>query len=84
MEWIVRKLETSEPAATGEPASPQAGTRREITIKVEAETLERQLKRAVVRGRTSAFEIYCDEGPQLGGDNAAPPPLAYFSAGVAF
>ena len=31
-----------------------------------------------------AFRIDCDEGPNLGGDDSAPPPLAYFSAALAF
>ncbi len=30
------------------------------------------------------FEIPCDEGPALGGENSAPPPLAYFGAALAF
>ncbi len=30
------------------------------------------------------FEIPCDEGPALGGDNSAPPPLAYFGSALAF
>lgn len=30
------------------------------------------------------FEIPCDEGPALGGDDSAPPPLAYFGAALAF
>jgi hypothetical protein len=30
------------------------------------------------------FVIDCDEGPQLGGDDSAPPPLAYFAAALAF
>ena len=52
---------------------------------MEAETLDRQRKLARVQaGRGSAFEILSDEGQYLGGDDSAPPPLAYFSAGVAF
>ena len=80
MEQIVRKLESSE----APPISGDSDTRREIVLEVQAETVERQQKRAVVKGRTSSFEIYCDEGTYLGGDDAAPPPLAYFSAGIAF
>ena len=30
------------------------------------------------------FEIVCDEGKNLGGDDTAPPPLAYFAASIAF
>ena len=55
------------------------------TVTVEAETLERQRKLARVRtARGSTFEMICDEGEHLGGDDSAPSPLCYFSAGVAF
>ena len=79
---IVRKVETNPQAPrTGTPD----GSRREIVVTLEAETLDRQQKLARVRaGEGSTFEILCDEGVHLGGDDAAPSPLAYFSAGVAF
>jgi hypothetical protein len=32
----------------------------------------------------STFSIICDEGAYLAGEDTAPPPLAYFSAGIAF
>lgn len=51
-----------------------------FTFDVEATTLERQLKRAGF-GR---FEMLCDEGEAIGGDDTAPPPLAYFGAALAF
>ena len=47
---------------------------------LRAETRTRQLKQASFAG----FELLCDESEQLGGDNSAPPPLAYFAAAVAF
>ncbi len=82
MEEIVRKVETQE--STAGPVA-QDGIRREIVIEVEAETLERQRKLARVRSRNgSTFEMICDEGTRIGGDDTAPSPLAYFSAGVAF
>jgi hypothetical protein len=31
-----------------------------------------------------SFTIACDEGEAVGGDNTAPPPLAYFCASIAF
>lgn len=31
-----------------------------------------------------AFEMLCDESAAVGGDNSAPPPLAYFGAALAF
>ena len=84
MEEIVRKVQTGD----SEPrAGSQDGIRREIVIQVEAETLERQRKLARVRsgsGAGSTFEMLCDEGTRIGGDDTAPSPLAYFSAGVAF
>ena len=78
---IVRKVETVE----SPPRTSGDGARREIVITIEAETLERQQKLARVRaGQGSTFEVLCDEGKHLGGDDEAPSPLAYFSAGVAF
>jgi hypothetical protein len=51
-----------------------------FTFDVRAERGLRHRKRAVF-GR---FTIDCDEGPALGGEDTAPPPLAYFSAALAF
>ena len=82
MEQIVRKIELKE----SDPClGVQDGSRREIVISLEAETLDRQKKIARVHaGRGSTFEMLSDEGQYLGGDDTAPPPLAYFSAGIAF
>ena len=55
-------------------------TYREIKIEAECESLERMRKVARVQG----FEVYCDEGAHVGGDNTAPSPLGYFVAGVGF
>jgi hypothetical protein len=44
-------------------------------------------KRALVtleQPEGSTFSIICDEGAYLDGEDSAPPPLAYFSAGIAF
>lgn len=81
MEYIVRKLEEEQPPRYQEP--DEQG-RRTITIDVEAETMERQLKRGIVKGGSGVFEVYCDEGPRTGGDSSAPAPLSYFSIGIAF
>lgn len=51
-----------------------------FTFDVAARTETRQLKRADF-GR---FEILCDESAAIGGDDTAPPPLAYFGAALAF
>lgn len=81
MEHIVRKMEEAPPT----PGKPDEQGRRTITLHVEAETQDRQLKHAVISGgSTSPFEVYCDEGAYLGGDDSAPSPLAYFSLGIAF
>jgi hypothetical protein len=88
MDQIVRKVEDA-PAQVPPPSGPP-GT-MEIRIRVNAETLGGQKKRAEVWGETAAgakrnsrWEMYCDEGKALGGEDSAPPPLAYFSAGIAF
>jgi hypothetical protein len=51
-----------------------------FTFDVSARTAERQLKRATF----AQFEILCDEGAAIGGDDTAPPPLAYFASALAF
>jgi hypothetical protein len=54
--------------------------KREITLEADAETLERMRKEGHARG----FTVYCDEGERVGGDNSAPPPLAYLGLSLAF
>ena len=54
--------------------------KREITLEADAETLEKMRKEGHARG----FTVYCDEGEGIGGDNSAPPPLAYFGLSLAF
>lgn len=51
-----------------------------FSFELRAEKAERQRKRASF----AQFEMICDEGEALGGDDSAPPPLAYFSAALAF
>jgi hypothetical protein len=41
---------------------------------------ERQRKEA----HFDTFTIPCDEGEAIGGDNTAPPPLAYFASALGF
>lgn len=53
---------------------------RTFTIEADAEHLERMRK----EGHFRSFTVYCDEGPQLGGDDTAPPPLAYLCLAVGF
>ena len=54
--------------------------KREIVLEADAETIERMRKEGHARG----FTVYCDEGERIGGDNSAPPPLAYFGLSLAF
>jgi hypothetical protein len=88
MTEIVRKLEDAP--AQAPPQSGSAGA-TEIRIRVAAETSGGQKKRAEVWGesvtgarRNSRWEMHADEGRSIGGEDTAPPPLAYFSAGIAF
>jgi len=67
-----------------QPPSPfrteQTPEGRRFSFDVRAIKVIRQQKQAMFAG----FEIRCDEGERIGGDNTAPPPLAYFAASVAF
>ena len=51
-----------------------------LEFDVEAARGEKQTKRATF----GAFEILCDESALIGGDDTAPPPLAYFASSIAF
>jgi len=51
-----------------------------FTFDVEAKATQRQQKEATF----AQFAILCDEGAAIGGDDTAPPPLAYFGAALAF
>jgi len=55
-------------------------------VNVTAEAHERQKKSGVVQVNIpgfSALKLYCDEQTPVG-DDSAPPPLAYFCAGIGF
>ena len=89
MDEIVKKVAEATPTApapTGQPGSLD----RDIRIRVRAQTMSRQKKEAEVWSEVggqpagSRWAIQCDEGARVGGDDTAPPPLAYFSAGLAF
>ncbi len=54
--------------------------KREIVLEADAETVEKMRKTGHARG----FTVYCDEAERTGGDNTAPPPLAYFGLSLAF
>lgn len=60
-------------------------TKREIIFTVDVEGVTPFLKIATAsRNGEEAHTFVSDEGPHLGGLGSAPPPLAYFSAAVAF
>ena len=89
MDEIVKKVAEAAPASaapTGQPGSLD----REIRLRVQAKTMGRQKKQAEVWSEVSGqpaesrWAIQCDEGTRVGGDDTAPPPLAYFSAALAF
>ncbi len=89
MEEIVKKVSsrTAKPGVGGVPGSLQPHQDRELRVSIEAESLEGMRKKAVVtleQPEGSTFSIICDEGAYLAGEDTAPPPLAYFSAGIAF
>lgn len=53
---------------------------REIILEADAQTLQKMRKEGHARG----FTVYCDEAERTGGENTAPPPLAYFALSLAF
>ena len=68
----------TEPVETFRITPVDKGVRLEFDVTTNRE--ERQRKRAVF----GEFELFCDESAMIGGDNTAPPPLAYFAASIAF
>ena len=52
----------------------------QMSFEVRTTKGERQTKKAAF----DKFEILCDESSMIGGDDTAPPPLAYFAASIAF
>ena len=75
IDWSANMSESESPFRM-EPA--EGGFR--FSLDLLARTAERQTKVATF----GKFTIHCDEGAAIGGDDAAPPPLAYFAASVAF
>jgi hypothetical protein len=68
----------ADPTPTFRITPVDRGFRFEFDVVAQPE--ERQRKKATF----GQFEILCDESAQIGGDDTAPPPLAYFGAAVAF
>ncbi|MBI2358997.1 MAG: hypothetical protein HYV04_08850 [Deltaproteobacteria bacterium] len=89
MDEIIKKVisRTAKPGPGSIPGSLQPHQDRELRVSLEAESLNGMKKRAIVtleQPEGSTFSIICDEGAYLGGEDTAPPPLAYFSAAIAF
>ncbi len=60
-------------------------TKREVVFTVTVEGVTPFLKVATAcRNGEDSYTFVSDEGPLLGGLGSAPPPLAYFSAAIAF
>jgi hypothetical protein len=81
---IGRKLQ-DESERPGPDLRPGPGN--PIVVRLRAELLEGERKRAVVAEdvpRGSVFELHADEGRAIGGGESAPTPLSYFAAAVAF
>ena len=84
MELIVEKVEERRHDSQ---SSLQERQDRELRVQVEARTLEGMKKEALVTLEQpvgSVWRMRCDEGAYLAGEDTAPPPLAYFSAAIAF
>lgn len=83
---IVQKVnERSDPDEVGMSLKPVQ--KRELMLTLEAKSLDKMRKEATVRldhPKGSTFSIICDEGAYLEGEDTAPPPLAYYSASIAF
>ena len=61
--------------------------KRDLVITADARAvvnMQKEARVSVVQPPGDTFEIASDEGAYLGGDNTAPPPLAYFSSALAF
>jgi hypothetical protein len=52
----------------------------EFVVEADTETLEKMRKEGHARG----FTVHCDEGERVGGENTAPPPLAYLALSLGF
>lgn len=69
------------------PISLRPEQSRDLEVRVVASSLDNMRKEALttlLKPDGKSFTLVCDEGPYLGGDDSAPPPLSFFSTGVAF
>jgi hypothetical protein len=62
--------------------------RRDVILEAEVKYLEKMQQEAVVQiinpPSKKTYTLICDEGEHMGGDDVAPPPLAFFLAGILF
>lgn len=82
MTEIVRQLKPAE-AAGSAPKS------LDFSLRVQARSDDGMRKSAetwaeIGGSQLSRWELHCDEGAGLNGEDSAPPPLAYFATGIAF
>ena len=74
-----------DPGGASSPQGPtQERSYRSTVLECDAEILEGMLKRADFSIAGKDFTIYCDEPETVGGDNSAPPPMAYLAAAILF
>lgn len=65
--------------------NPTPADGRTVIVEAQAGDNMKKLARVHVdRPGATTFTIECDEGRHVGGDDTAPPPLAFFTTGVAF
>jgi len=84
----MREVHRERKAMSSEPVGLQAVQKRDLHLEVEAWAAQNMRKEARVTivepAKGATYDIACDEGFWLGGDDTAPPPLAYFSSSIAF
>lgn len=60
---------------------------RDVVLEAEAAWIGGKRQQAQVRVVSPPSRVYtlvCDEGAHMGGEDSAPPPLAFFMVGVVF
>lgn len=67
-----------------EPAQPFRITSVDQGIRLEFDVAATRADKQRKRATFGDFEIFCDESAMIGGDDSAPPPLAYFASSIAF
>lgn len=61
--------------------------KRDVILEAEASWMggmRQQAQVRVVNPPSRVYTLVCDEGEHMGGEDSAPPPLAFFIAGVVF